>query len=56
LRGQEKVTKKKAARKLVGIFNPNSLTSKEKQALANSHGAPHFIVRKQTLAITLLSF
>jgi hypothetical protein len=32
LRGQEKVTKKKAAQKLVGIFNSNSLTAKEKQA------------------------
>jgi len=56
LRGQEKVIKKKAAQRLIGIFNPNSLISKEKQALANSHGAPHFIVLKQTLALILFLF
>ena len=38
---QAKVTKKKDNRKLVGISNPNALTSKEKQALANSRCAPH---------------
>jgi len=56
LRGQEKVTKKKAARKLVGIFNPNPLASKVKQALRELGRCCALFALKQTLAMILFYF
>ena len=41
---QKKGTKEKDTRKLVGIFNPNSLASKEKQALAAQRTLSGFIM------------
>ena len=53
---KKKVPKKKTPEDLLEFLIPIPFTSKVKQALANSHGAPHFVVLKHTLAMILFYY